>query len=87
MDSFSKICKDIKSIKIQGATNVAKSAIKAYCLKPTKKSKEILIKLRPTEPMVLNSLNILEKSSYENVLNHFDNAQEFINYYIQTDKK
>ena len=42
MDSFSKICKDIKSIKIQGATNVAKAAVKAYRLKPTKKSKEIL---------------------------------------------
>ncbi|MBS3081496.1 hypothetical protein J4416_00980 [Candidatus Pacearchaeota archaeon] len=82
MDSFSKICRDIKSIKIQGASNVARAAVKAYSLKPTKKSKEILIKLRPTEPMVLNSLNILEKSSAERVLNHFDNAQEFINYYI-----
>ncbi len=83
MDSFSKICKDIKSIKIQGATNVAKAAVKAYRLKPTKKSKEILIKLRPTEPMLQNSLNILEKSSYKDVLNHFDNTQEFINYYVQ----
>ena len=83
MDSFSKICKEIKSIKIQGATNVAKAAIKAYNLKPTKKSKELLIKLRPTEPMLQNALNIIEKSSYENVLNHFDNAQEFINHYVQ----
>ena len=83
MDSFLKICKDIKSIKIQGATNVAKYAIKAYSIKPTKKSKEILIKLRPTEPMLQNALNILEKSSYDNVLNHFDNAQEFINHYVQ----
>ena len=83
MDLFSKICKNIKSVKIQGATNVAKSAIKAYILKPTKKSKKTLIRLRPTEPMLKNALNILEKSSYESVLNHFDNAQEFINHYVQ----
>ena len=81
MDSFSKICKDIKSIKIQGATNVAKAAVRAYCLKPTKKSKDILIKLRPTEPMLHNSLEVLEKSTPQNVLNHFDNAQQFINHY------
>jgi ribose 1,5-bisphosphate isomerase len=83
MDKFSRICEDIKSVKIQGATNVAKAAVGAYCLKPTKKSIKILTKLRPTEPMLVNSLSILRKSSMENVLNHFDNAQEFINHYVQ----
>ena len=33
MDNFSKIVKDIKSIKIQGATNVAKAGLKALKLK------------------------------------------------------
>ena len=83
MDKFSKICSDIKSIKIQGATNVAKAAINAYCLNPTKKSIKTLTKLRPTEPMVVNSLNAVRRSSVEGVLNHFDNAQEFVNHYVQ----
>ena len=83
MDKFSKICEDIKSLKIQGATNVAKEAVNAYCLKPTKKSIKILTNLRPTEPMLVNSLNVAKKSSIKNVINHFENAQEFINHYIQ----
>lgn len=83
MDKFSKICEDIKSVKIQGATNVAKAAVEAYCLRPTKSSVKILSKLRPTEPMLVNSLKIVRKSSLENVLNHFNNAQEFINHYVQ----
>jgi len=82
MDKFSKICKDIKSIKIQGATNVAKAALNAYCIKPTKKSEKILTTLRPTEPMLINSLKILKRSSMAQVLNHFENAQEFISHYV-----
>lgn len=83
MDKFSKICSDIKSIKIQGATNVAKAGVEAYCIRPKKSSIKILSKLRPTEPMLFNALNIVRKSSIENVLNHFENSQEFINHYIQ----
>lgn len=82
MDKFSKICKDIQSIKIQGATNVAIAGLKAYSLKPTKLSKRKILSLRPTEPALLNALNCAESSSIENSLNHFSNAQEFINYYI-----
>ncbi|MGV8142535.1 MAG: translation initiation factor eIF-2B [Candidatus Pacearchaeota archaeon] len=81
MDSFSKVCKDISSIKIQGATNVAKAGLNAYCLKPTKSTIKKLISLRPTEPALRNALAFAEKSSVENALNHFANAQEFINYY------
>lgn len=83
MDKFEKICKDIKDIKIQGATNVAKAGVEAYCLRPKNSSIKILSNLRPTEPMLLNALRIARKSSIDNVLNHFDNAQEFINYYVQ----
>lgn len=83
MDKFSKICGDIKSVKIQGATNVAKSAVIAYGLKPSKSSIKILMNLRPTEPMLWNALSIARKSSVDNVLNHFENAQEFINHYVQ----
>ncbi len=82
MDEFSRICESIKSIKIQGATNVAKAGLKAYCLKPTQVSINKLIKLRPTEPALQNALRFAQKSSVENALNHFDNAEEFINYYL-----
>ena len=76
---FNKICKDIKSIKIQGARNIAKKALYAYSLFPTKSSIRKLISLRPTEPMLVNVLNRAEKSSPEQVLPHFEKAQHKIN--------
>jgi ribose 1,5-bisphosphate isomerase len=76
---FNEIAKGIKEIKIQGATNIAKAALKAYNLIPTPKSKKKLLKLRPTEPMLMNVLDKIEKSSYEEILKHFDEAQEKIN--------
>ena len=82
MDSFSNLCRDIKSVKIQGAINVAKAGVKAYSLKPSKKSKSILYRLRPTEPALFNALNVAEKSSPEKALQHFDNAQKLINHYV-----
>jgi len=74
-----KIYSDIKEIKIQGATNIAKAAVKAYLLDPSEKTKKKLLSLRPTEPTLTNSINYLEKWSKEKVLNHFLNAQEKIN--------
>ncbi len=80
-EEFNKIVQDIKQIKIQGARNIAKSALKAYSLIPTKNSKEILFNSRPTEPMMQNVLEIAEskKISYEKILKHFDEAQDKIN--------
>lgn len=73
MDFFQKTIKDIKSIKIQGATNVAISAIKAFKWKAKQiKSKNKiefigklehykreLIETRPTEPLMRNSLRYI----------------------------
>lgn len=59
---FDKILSDIKSIKIQGAENVAKAGIKAYLLEPNKKSAKKILKIRPTEPLLKNALKILQKS-------------------------
>ena len=77
MNTFSKICQDIKTIKIQGA-----AAIKAYAMKPTKNAKKQLIKLRPTEPALFNALDIAEKKSPQFAEQHFENAQQFINHYV-----
>jgi translation initiation factor 2B subunit (eIF-2B alpha/beta/delta family) len=59
---FDKILEDIKSIEIQGAENVAKAGIKAFLLKPTKKAAKKIVSIRPTEPLLQNSLKILLKS-------------------------
>ena len=77
---FNKILKDIKEIKIQGARNIAKSALEAYNLIPTKNSKNKLLNSRPTEPMMQNVLEMAQKKvPKEKILNHFDSAQEQIN--------
>ncbi|MBT4258085.1 hypothetical protein HOD88_02810 [archaeon] len=76
---FNKIAKDIQTIKIQGAKNVAKKALEAYLLFPSKKSKKKLISLRPTEPMLVKVLNEVEKTSKKEVLEHFSFSQEKIN--------
>ena len=80
--NFNKIAKEIKEVKIQGARNIAKKALYAYSLIPTKKSKEILCSLRPTEPMLINVLNKAEKQPYNEILKHFDETQEKINNYV-----
>lgn len=76
---FNKIAKDIKEVKIQGARNVAKKALYAYNLIPTKKSKKKLLSLRPTEPMLMNVLDKMDNEPYEKILKHFDQAQDKIN--------
>ncbi|MCK5624634.1 hypothetical protein KAI04_02230 [Candidatus Pacearchaeota archaeon] len=76
---FNQIVKDIKSVKIQGARNIAKKALYAYSLIPTKESKKKLLLSRPTEPMMENVLNLAEKKPYNEIEKHFDEAQDKIN--------
>lgn len=76
---FNKICRDIKSVRIQGATNVAKSALKAYYLIPSEKSKKILRSLRPTEPMLSHVVDLAGKIPKQEILNHFKQSQDSIN--------
>ncbi len=73
---FKKIVKDIQDVKIQGAKEIAKKAVYAYSLIPTEKSRKKLLSLRPTEPLLRN---VLDKKSYQEVLEHFDFVQEKIN--------
>jgi ribose 1,5-bisphosphate isomerase len=78
-NKFNQICKDIKSVKIQGAENVAKAAFYAYKLIPSQKSKKKLSSLRPTEPMLFNSLKLADKISYQEFINNLEKNQEIIN--------
>jgi len=74
-----KILNDIKSVKIQGARNIAKQALYAYSLIPTKTTKNKLEKARPTEPMLVNTLKNYNKLGYKKTLEHFFQAQDKIN--------
>lgn len=76
---FNQIVKDIKNIKIQGARNIAKAALKAYYLFPSKSSKKKLLSLRPTEPLLSNILDLAEKNDSKKILDYFDNSQNKIN--------
>ena len=76
---FNKICKDIKSLKIQSATTLARKAFYAYKLIPTQDSKKNLLELRPTEPMLYNLLNKYKDYSYEDVSKMLEESQEKIN--------
>lgn len=71
-----KIYRDIKSIKIQGAENVAKAGLKAYSISPTKANVKKLSGLRPTEPMLFNCLRLAEKYGVGKVLNYIKEANE-----------
>jgi translation initiation factor 2B subunit (eIF-2B alpha/beta/delta family) len=77
--SFNQIARDIKSVKIQGARNIAKVALKAYSLIPTKTSKKKLLSLRPTEPMMEKVLDLAEKGKHHEAVEHFNKAQDLIN--------
>lgn len=76
---FRRILKEIKEVKIQGATNIAKKALFAYQLFPSRRTKKKLLKLRPTEPMLLNVLNRIEKQPHTQLIKHFSESQEKIN--------
>lgn len=76
--SLKKIYSNIKKVKIQGATNIAKAAVKVY----SGKNKKKLLSLRPTEPMLSNALNFIDKIGKERVLKHFSDSQEKINKYV-----
>ena len=76
---FNKIARDIRDIKIQGARNIAKAALEAYSLFPSAKTKNKLLSLRPTEPMMENVLDMAEKKSVKEIQKHFDEAQQKIN--------
>lgn len=82
---FEKILKNIKEVKIQGATNVAKAALYAYSLLKTEKAYKKLIDARPTEPLLFNTLSLYAKGkkSYKEIMNYFKEAQEKINLYVE----
>ena len=76
---FNKICRDIKSVRIQGAENIAEAGFRAYKILPKKSSKNKLLKLRPTEPMLENILKLADKMSYVQLIEKLHKNQDIIN--------
>lgn len=80
---FSKILSDIKSVKIQGAENVAKAGIKAFLLSPSKFAAKKILAVRPTEPLLQNAIKVLLKSdnpkeTAKNFLSNLEKSHETI---------
>ncbi|MDD5182063.1 MAG: S-methyl-5-thioribose-1-phosphate isomerase [Candidatus Nanoarchaeia archaeon] len=92
MDLLKKTAKDIKSIKIQGATNLAEAAIKAleYTAKISKaktknnfiseleKAKSLLYATRPTEPLMRNSLRFIVANAKESKFEDIDDLRKLV---------
>jgi ribose 1,5-bisphosphate isomerase len=83
MDKFEQICRDIKSVKIQGAENVAKAAVKALMIRSDRKAVEKLISLRATEPCLRNAVEFVRKDPARlgpQALEHFTKADILFDY-------
>jgi translation initiation factor 2B subunit (eIF-2B alpha/beta/delta family) len=84
-EEVKNIIQKIKSVKIHGASNIAKAALKAYLSEPTPAVKKALINARPTEPFLVNIVNSIEKCISKikkpcvNIPFHFSESQEKIN--------
>lgn len=59
--SFEKICDDIKKLKIQGATNVARAGLSAIKLKNNPSAIKKLLSLRSTEPLLQHAVHYAQK--------------------------
>ena len=81
MDQFNKICKDIKEVKIQGATNIARAGIKALKLKSDRKSIKKLLSLRPTEPCLYNAIQYAKKHDTKKAMQYLNKADKIITTY------
>jgi len=82
IDKFNEIAESIRSVKIQGARNIARLALYAYSLIPTKISVRKLLSLRPTEPMLEKVLALAQNNPYKEILEHFDLSQNKINRHV-----
>jgi len=81
MNKFDKICHDIKTLKIQGARNIAIAGIRALLIKHDKNSVKKLLNTRPTEPALENTIKFILKDIKKNprlAYQHFENSKKII---------
>ena len=102
MTSFNLLVQDIKDIRIQGASNIAKAAVKALeivshehqgdsrteLLSLLNKAKTILFNTRPTEPCMRNTLNYVLTNIEGDVVREIRKRAEYVkNHFEEVDKK
>ena len=73
MSSFNQILKDIKSVKIQGATDIAKAGLRALKLQSDSTSVRQILNSRPTEPCLHNSIKYAKATNVD-IAYHFLNS-------------
>ena len=78
MNKFDKIIKDIKSVKIQGATHIALAGMHAYLLKHDKNSVKKILNTRPTEPLLQTAISILESVPEKDKINYANTIKKYI---------
>jgi translation initiation factor 2B subunit (eIF-2B alpha/beta/delta family) len=81
MDSFQKILHNIKKVKIQGATSIAKKGVEAFLHQPNKNSALHILNSRPTEPLLQNALLFLLNSE-----NQRRDTKKFFSYLEKSNK-
>ncbi len=74
---FKDVCRDIKSLKIQGAMSVAIAGIKAMSMKGFNEKK--ILSLRPTEPALRNGIKYAKKHGEKEALEYYHKTQDKIN--------
>ena len=80
MTTFSKIINDIKTLKIQGATAVARAGIKALKLQSDATSVRKLINSRPTEPCLQNTIKYAKETNLDMAYYFLNNIQNKVVY-------
>ena len=75
---FIELLHKIKSVQIQGATNIAKEGVKALKITKDPKCIQQLIETRPTEPALKNAIHYAQKHSVEEALAHFEETDKKI---------
>jgi translation initiation factor 2B subunit (eIF-2B alpha/beta/delta family) len=76
MPSFNKILNDIKTLKIQGATNVAKAGIKALKIQSDATSIRQIINSRSTEPCLQNAIKYAKFTNLDMSYYFLNNIQK-----------
>lgn len=80
--NFKEVCRKIKNIEIQGAESIAVEGVKALKLKSADVKE--LLSLRPTEPMLRNSLKSAKEIGVEKTLEIIKKSREkYINHGIK----
>ncbi len=76
MNNFNKIYNDIKSLKIQGANNIALAGLKAIKINNTQKAIKKILLARPTEPALKNAITFAKLTDIETATNYLIDSEK-----------